>query len=68
MNRIKNWVIGNHDLAFALLLAACVYGYFAFTNDLFATHRTTFAIMERFAWGARTGWAGIDTMHYRWRN
>ena len=43
------WVGDNHDLAFAILLAGCVYGYFALTNDLFATHRTTFAIMERFA-------------------
>ena len=49
MSRIKNWVVENHDLAFAILLAVCVYCYFAFTNDLFATHRTTFAIMERFA-------------------
>jgi len=39
----------NPDLAFAILLAVCVYGYFAFTNDLFFTHRTSFAIMERFA-------------------
>lgn len=49
MSKIKNWVLDNHDLAFAILLAVCVYGYFALTNDLFATHRTTFAIMERFA-------------------
>ncbi|MCY3675851.1 MAG: ABC transporter permease [Rhodobacteraceae bacterium] len=49
MSRIKNWVVENHDLAFAILLAVCVYCYFAFTNDLFATHRTTFAVMERFA-------------------
>ena len=49
MGKIKNWIVENHDLAFAILLAVCVYGYFAFTNDLFATHRTTFAIMERFA-------------------
>lgn len=49
MERLKHWVIENHDLAFAILLAVCVYGYFALTNDLFATHRTTFAIMERFA-------------------
>ena len=49
MARLRNWIIDNHDLAFAILLAACVYGYFGFTNELFATHRTTFAIMERFA-------------------
>lgn len=47
--KLKKWVIGNPDLAFAILLAVCVYTYFALTNDLFATHRTTFAIMERFA-------------------
>ena len=49
MDKIKNWIIDNHDLAFAILLAVCVYGYFAFTNEFFATHRTVFAIMERFA-------------------
>jgi len=48
-SRIRNWVVDNHDLAFAIMLAVCVYGYFAITNDLFATHRTGFAIMERFA-------------------
>ncbi len=47
--KLKNWVIENPDLAFAILLAICVYGYFAATNEFFATHRTTFAIMERFA-------------------
>ena len=49
MVRIRNWVIENHDLAFAILLAVCVYAYFASTNELFPTHRTMFAIMERFA-------------------
>ena len=49
MRRLRNWVFENHDLAFAILLALCVYAYFAFTNELFPTHRTTFAIMERFA-------------------
>ena len=49
MDKIKNWVVENHDLAFAILLAICVYGYFALTNEYFATHRTGFAIMERFA-------------------
>ena len=47
--RLKSWIVGNPDLAFAILLAACVYGYFAFSNELFFTHNTTFAIMERFA-------------------
>lgn len=49
MSRAKLWVTNNPDLAFAILLAVCVYGYFAFSNELFATHRTTYAIMERFA-------------------
>lgn len=48
-SKAKNWVTNNPDLAFAILLAICVYGYFAFSNELFATHRTTYAIMERFA-------------------
>lgn len=48
-DRIKNWVSESPDLAFAILLSICVYSYFAFTNEFFATHRTTFAIMERFA-------------------
>jgi ribose transport system permease protein len=49
MEKIKNWIVENHDLAFAILLMICVYGYFALTNEYFATHRTGFAIMERFA-------------------
>ncbi|MCE2523864.1 MAG: ABC transporter permease [Rhodobacteraceae bacterium] len=49
MSRIKDWLAESHDLAFAILLAMIVYGYFAVTNEFFATHRTTFAIMERFA-------------------
>lgn len=49
ISKLKNWIIGNPDLAFAILLAVCVYSYFAFTNDLFFTHRTSYAIMERFA-------------------
>ena len=49
IERIKNWVAENPDLSFAILLAVCVYAYFGLTNDLFATHRTTFAVMERFA-------------------
>ncbi len=47
--KLRNWITGNPDLAFAILLAVCVYGYFALTNDLFFTHRTSYAIMERFA-------------------
>jgi len=49
MERIRHWVVENHDLAFAILLAACVYSYFAIAEPLFMTHRTGFAIMERFA-------------------
>lgn len=49
IERLKNWVSENPDLAFAILLSICVYSYFALTNEFFATHRTAFAIMERFA-------------------
>ena len=49
MERIKNWVVENHDLAFAILLAVFVYADFTTTEPLFMTHRTGFAIMERFA-------------------
>ena len=49
MERFKHWVTENPDLVFAILLATCVYGYFAITEPLFPTHRTGFAIMERFA-------------------
>lgn len=49
VSKARLWVTNNPDLAFAILLAICVYGYFAFSNELFATHRTTYAIMERFA-------------------
>ncbi|MCB1488434.1 MAG: ABC transporter permease [Bauldia sp.] len=49
LDRLRDRVASNPDLAFAILLAVCVYGYFAVTNDLFMTHNTTFAIMERFA-------------------
>ena len=47
--KFRNWLRGNPDLAFAILLACCVYAYFAFTNEFFMTGRTWFAIMERFA-------------------
>ena len=48
-DRLKSRIADEPDLSFAILLAAIVYGYFAFTNDLFFTTNTTFAIMERFA-------------------
>jgi ribose transport system permease protein len=47
--KIKNWVIANPDLTFAILLAMSVYSFFGVTEDLFPTHRTAYAIMERFA-------------------
>jgi len=47
--RVRHWIVDQPDLAFAILLSSVVYLYFALTNDLFATHNTTFAIMERFA-------------------
>ena len=47
--KIRNWVVSNPDLTFAILLAISVYGFFAVTEDLFATQRTVYAIMERFA-------------------
>ena len=49
MDKIRNWILKNPDLSFAILLAICVYSYFALTNDFFATQRAGFAIMERFA-------------------
>ncbi len=47
--KIKTWVVANPDLTFAILLAVSVYSFFAVTEDLFATQRTVYAIMERFA-------------------
>ena len=35
MRRLRAWIVKDHDLAFAILLAACVYAYFGFTNELF---------------------------------
>ncbi|MEO0655774.1 MAG: hypothetical protein AAFY77_13030, partial [Pseudomonadota bacterium] len=49
MQRIKQWVTDNPDLGFAILLAITVYTFFAITEPLFFTHRTGFAIFERFA-------------------
>lgn len=49
MQRIKNWITENPDLSFAILLAVSVYAFFAITEPLFFTHRTGYAIMERFA-------------------
>ena len=48
-NKVKSWISDNPDLSFAILLSICVYAYFGLTNELFPTHRTGFAIMERFA-------------------
>ncbi len=49
MERFKHWITDNPDFVFAVLLAVCVYSYFAISEPLFMTHRTGFAIMERFA-------------------
>ena len=49
LQRLKTRIVDEPDLSFAILLAALVYGYFAFTNDLFFSNNTAFAIMERFA-------------------
>ena len=49
MERIKHWVTENPDLSFAILLAFTVFTFFAITEPLFFTHRTGYAIMERFA-------------------
>lgn len=49
MQRLKHWVTDNPDLSFAILLAISVYTFFAITEPLFFTHRTGFAIFERFA-------------------
>lgn len=49
MDRVRSWVTENPDISFAILLAVGVYGFFAVTEPLFMTHRTGFAIMERFA-------------------
>ncbi|MCP4381790.1 MAG: ABC transporter permease [Hyphomicrobiales bacterium] len=49
IERLKHRIVDDPDLSFAVLLAVIVFGYFAVTNDLFMTHNTTFAIMERFA-------------------
>jgi len=49
VERIRRFIVDDPDQAFAILLSACVFGYFALTVDLFMTHNTMFAIMERFA-------------------
>ena len=37
------------DLSFAILLAICVYVFFAIQIDVFFSHNISFAILERFA-------------------
>ena len=49
ISKIKTWVVANPDLTFAILLAISVYSFFGVTEELFATQRTVYAIMERFA-------------------
>lgn len=46
---IKNIFSRDPDLTFAVLLSILVFSIFAFTNPLFFTLNTGFAIMERFA-------------------
>jgi len=45
----KTWVSRDPDLAFAILLTVLLYALFAFSNPLFFTPGTHFAILERFA-------------------
>ncbi len=49
LDSIKQRLVADPDLTFAVILAALVYGTFAFSNDLFFTANSGFAIMERFA-------------------
>ena len=56
VSKAKNWVVANPDLAFALLLAICVYGYFAVSNEFIATHRTTYEILNDLPYWAWWGW------------
>ena len=49
VEKILSFIKQKPDLMFAIILAFFVYCVFALTNDYFMTHRTTFAIMERFA-------------------
>ena len=49
VEKIISFIKQKPDLMFAFMLAFLVYCIFAFTNDYFMTHRTSFAIMERFA-------------------
>ena len=49
VEKILSFIKQKPDLMFAIILAFFVYCVLAFTNDYFMTHRTTFAIMERFA-------------------
>lgn len=49
IKKINSYFEVNPDLIFAFILAFSLYSLFAFTNDLFLTTNTGFAIMERFA-------------------
>ena len=49
VEKVISFIKQKPDLMFAFMLAFFVYCIFAFTNDYFMTHRTSFAIMERFA-------------------
>lgn len=47
--KIKSLLSRDPDLTFAIVLAILVFSIFAFTNPLFFTFNTGFAVMERFA-------------------
>jgi ribose/xylose/arabinose/galactoside ABC-type transport system permease subunit len=48
VDRIQTQIILNPQFAFTIVVAALVYGYFAFTEDNYFSFRNTFAIMEGF--------------------
>jgi len=52
MKNIKHWIVKNPDLAFAVLLAICVYSYFALTNN--SSPRTEPAML---LWNGLRYWA-----------
>ena len=63
VEKILSFIKQKPDLMFAIILAFFVYCVFAFTNDYFMTHRTTFAIMERFAVLGLVGLASVSYTH-----
>ncbi len=49
IEKFINRVARDVDLSFAILLAICVYVFFAIQIDVFFSHNISFAILERFA-------------------